>query len=508
MAEFYQAVGITVRYAAAAALERVDFEVRTGEIHALVGENGAGKSTLVKVLTGAVRPTEGRLLLAGSRQSFHSPRDAQAAGIAVVYQDSQLFPGLTVWENVAATASLPARVGPFVARRATARRVERVFDEFGIDIDPMAKVGSLTAAERKMVEIARAVLLDPRFLLLDEPTATLTPGESDSLAELIRHLRANGRGIVLVTHHLDEVLSLSDRTTVLRDGRRVGTFAGAELTRDALVGAMLGRQVEERLGTSRPTRADIVLEVRRVQLTASASSVDLTVRAGEIVALVGLVGSGGTALLERLGGARRDIPCEVKLNSRIRSVRSPAEAKRWGVGFLSADRKGAGIVPDQSVAVNVALAALSEVCRLGFCDRKKMRRIAADAKQRLGIRCQDMGQTISTLSGGNQQKALVARWLVSGVKLLLIDEPTHGVDIGARAELHECLRQYASDGGSIVFATSDLDEALVLADRILVLRKGEIGTEVVVDDRLDLDRAALLALVTGLSRDEPLRVSQ
>ena len=501
MVEAYGAVGVTVRYGNAAALDGVDFDVRAGEVHALVGENGAGKSTLVKVLTGAVRPGEGTLLLDGVPRTFRSPREAQAAGIAVVHQDNQLFPDLTVWENVAATAALPVRVGPLVARRATAARVERVFEEFGIDIDPTAKARSLSAAERKVVEVARAILLDPSFLLLDEPTATLTPGEAEHLGDLIRRLRDGGRGVVLVTHHLEEVIGISDRTTVLRDGRWAGTFLRTDLTREVLVGAMLGGQVEERARAARVVRAEAVLEVRGLRLAPSARAVDLTVRSGEIVALVGLVGSGTTALLERVAGARRDLPGTLVLKDRPRALRSPAEAARWGIGYLPADRKGGGVVGDQSLAVNVVLASLRKFTRIGFADRRRIRSTAEDARQRFGIRCRDVGQPIAALSGGNQQKALVARWLVSGVELLVLDEPTHGVDIGARAEIHEHLRRYVSDAGSLLLATSDLDEALVLADRILVLRKGEIATEIVVDERPDLDRPALLALVTGLSRE-------
>jgi ribose transport system ATP-binding protein len=503
----FRARQVTVRYGNAAALDSVSFDLQMGEIHALVGENGAGKSTLVRVLTGATVPMDGTLLLDGQQTSFASPRDAQAAGVAVVHQDNQLFPDLTVWENVAATASLPSRVGPLVARRATCRRVERVFDEFGMDIDPLVKARTLAAAERKVVEIARALLLDPRFLLLDEPTATLTPDESERLAELIVRLRDSGRGIVLVTHHLEEVLGIADRTTVLRDGRWAGTFTRADLTRDVLISAMLGGQVEARLRTARAALDETVLEIRSLRLTPSARPIDLSVRRGELVAMVGLVGSGATALLERIGGARRDLPGTLVVRGRQRKLRSPADAVRHDIGYLSADRKGDGLVGEQSVAVNVALASLPKLTRAGFCDRRRIAAIAEEVKERLNIRCQSMHQPIRTLSGGNQQKALVARWLTSGVQIMLIDEPTHGVDIRARAEIHEHLRRFAADGGTVLFATSDLDEALVMADRILVMRKGEVGAELVIEEMPALDRAGLLALVTGLSAEGQEEVS-
>lgn len=497
----FEANSITVRYGNAAALDAVSFSLQPGEIHALVGENGAGKSTLVRVLTGATSPTNGSLVLDGMSVSFASPREAQAAGVAVVHQDNQLFPDLTVWENVAATASLPARFGPFVARRATARRVERIFDEFQIDVDPGGRARELAAAERKIVEIARAVLLEPRFLLLDEPTATLTPGESEHLAELIRRLRDSGQGIVLVTHHLEEVLGLADRTTVLRDGRWAGTYPRADLTRETLVRAMLGDQIEERARTAREGSEQAALEIEELQLSPSARPIRLSLRGGEIVAMVGLIGSGATALLERLSGSRNDLPAAIQVAGSRQKLRSPADAVRHGIGFLSADRKEAGIVGDQSVAVNVALASLPSLSRFGFCDRRRMGTMAENARRRLGIRCQSVRQPIRTLSGGNQQKALIGRWLASGVAVMLIDEPTHGVDIGARAEIHRHLHDFAADGGSLLLATSDLDEALVIADRILVMRRGEIGAELVVDEMPQLDRGALLALLTGLSTE-------
>jgi ribose transport system ATP-binding protein len=500
-ASSYQAVSITKRFGATVALDAVDFELRPFEIHALVGENGAGKSTLVKILTGATTPSEGRLLLAEQERTFRSPRDAQAAGIAVVHQDNQLFPDLTVWENVAATASVPAKVGPFVARRATGERVERVFDEFGIDVDARCRVRELAAANRKLVEIARALLLDPRFLLLDEPTATLTPDESDRLAELIGRLRDSGRGVVLVTHHLEEVLGLADRTTVLRDGRWAGTFSRTELSREVLVDAMLGGQVEHRERIARGALDEAVLEVRDLRLATHARPVTFDARAGELVALVGLVGSGATALLERLGGARHDMPGQIRVRGRRARLRSPAEAVRHGMGYLPGDRKTAGIVADQSVAVNVALASLPAMSRWGWCDRRRLSAAADDARRRLGIRCRSTSQPIRELSGGNQQKVMVARWLLSGVSVLLVDEPTHGVDIGARTEIHDHFRRFASTGGTVVFASSDLDEVLVLADRVLVLRKGEVGADITLNERPGLDRAALLQLITGLSRE-------
>lgn len=497
----YQAVSVTKRYGATVALEEVDFELCRREIHALVGENGAGKSTLVKILTGATAPTEGHLVLGGEKRTFRSPRQAQGAGIAVVHQDNQLFPELTVWENVAATASVPAKIGPLVARRATGERVERVFEEFGIDVDPRRKVRQLAAAERKLVEIARALLLNPQFLLLDEPTATLTPDESERLVHLIQRLRQSGRGVVLVTHQLEEVLGFADRTTVLRDGRWAGTFPRTELTREVLVEAMLGGQVEHRDRVGRRAFDEAAIGVRDLRLAPRARCVEFTARVGEIVALVGLVGSGTTALLERLGGARRDLPAQIHLRGRTVRLRSSADAVRNGVGYLSRDRKTAGIVGDQSLAVNVALASLPALSRFGWSGRREMNEAAENARRRLGIRCTTTGQPMRTLSGGNQQKALVARWLLSGVSVLLVDEPTQGVDIGARADIHDHLRRFSSTGGTVVFASSDLDEVLVLADRVLILRRGEVAADIVLEERPELERADLLELMTGLSRE-------
>jgi ABC-type sugar transport system ATPase subunit len=494
----YRAERVTKRYAGTVALLDATFEVVPGEVHALVGGNGAGKSTMVKILTGAVSPTEGELRLDGEILSFRSPRDARLAGIAVVHQDNQLFDELTVWENVAALSDPPRR-GPLLDRTLTRQRAGRVIRALGVYIDLDQRMRGLPATERKLVEIARGLLEDPRYLLLDEPTAALDPTEAKRLAQVIQRLKADGKGVVLVSHHLEEVLELADRVTVLRDGRVAGSFRRDDVDERRLIEAMVGGAPEPRAATSGTSAGAEILTVRGMVLAPGAEPLDLTLHRGEIVAVVGLVGSGVSKLLARVAGARPDPPAEIRVDGRPLRLRSTAEATRAGIGYLPPDRNAAGIIRDQSIAVNIGLASLRRLSRWGLCTNRQLAPTAVHMKEALNIRCRDTRQPIGTLSGGNQQKALIGRWLASGASILVIDEPTQGVDVAARAEIHGHLRRFVGGGNALLFGSSDLDEVLVLANRVLVLRKGELAEELDLTTGEVSDRHELLALVTGLS---------
>jgi ribose transport system ATP-binding protein len=488
-----RAHGLVKQYTGTVALDSVAFEICPGEVHALVGENGAGKSTLVKILTGVTRPNDGQVTIGDEPVVLASPRSARARGIAVVHQDSQLFDHLRVWENLAVSTS----TGGSVVRRNRARSVARaILDRLAAPIDLDAIAGQLSPTERKLVEIARALTGESRFLLLDEPTAALDPTEAVKLAATIRRLADGGTGVVLVSHHLEEVIALADRVTVLRDGRNAGTFARGTYTERDLIAAMVGTQPRSLAARTRRVGERVVVSVRNERLVAGGPTCDLDLHEGEIVAAVGLVGSGASALLATVGGARRGTGGVVVVE-RDRRISVAAQAVRNGVGYLPPDRKAAGL-PDLSVTSNVMIGSLRRRTRHGFCSHRAMRAATKAICERLGVRHRSVDQPMGTLSGGNQQKALIGRWLAADAAVLVIDEPTQGVDVGARAEIHAHLRAFADAGGSVLLASSDLDEVLVLADRVLVFRKGEVTHELHTPDVEAIDRTRLLACATGL----------
>ena len=354
--------------------------------------------------------------------------------------------------------------------------------------------------ERKLLEIARALIQAPRILLpLDEPTAMLTPAESVShLFDLVHRLRQQGLGVVLVTHHLEEVLEHADRTSVLRDGANVGTFERRQLDRSTLVQAMLGGHLEQRPKERSQARAHAALSVAGLQLRGDAPGIDLEVRQGEIVAVVGLLGCGASTLLQRITGFS-GVPTVLEVDGEQTTVRSPTGARRRGIGYVSSDRKRSGIVAGQSLARNVSFPDLPAVTRRGVLSVKLLRNRADDLKVRFDVRCESVDQAIGTLSGGNQQKALIGRWLAAGVRMLVLDEPTQGVDIGARQEIHGHLRGHAADGGARLRVT-DLDEVLLLADRVVVMRKGEVASVLDEAEVAAMTRGRLLSLIAGMDQ--------
>jgi ABC-type sugar transport system ATPase subunit len=498
-----RACRVRKRFGGSEALRGVDFSVSTGEIVGLVGENGAGKSTLVKVLTGVHEPSAGTLQLDDRDVVFSSPRDAAERGVAVVHQESQLFPALRVWENLAVTSGRIPGPGPFVDRGEARRAAVRVLDRFGTRIDPDARVRALLPIERRLVEIARALSAHPSFLLLDEPTAALERSESRRLLAMLRELRGQGTGLVLVSHHLDEVEELADRVTVLRDGSVAGELRDGEIDHARMIQAMLGHAIaDDRAAgpaTGRRPSGEDVLAIRRLRILPSARPVDLTIRRGELVAVTGLVGAGTSSLLEHLVGGGPARSAGITVAGRPTRLSSSASALRAGIGFLSQDRKRSGSLPNHSVSWNVGLAGLSALCWNGFRRDRRIDGLAQDMRDRLGVRCESVRQPMRTLSGGNQQKVLIARWLATGVKILAIDEPTQGVDIAARADIAGHLRAFTARGGTVLFGSSDLYEIEELATRVLVLHRGDVVADVDASDRRPSPEALLAAMTSAAS---------
>jgi ABC-type sugar transport system ATPase subunit len=484
-------------YSGVVVLREVDFELRGGEIHALLGENGSGKSTLIKVLTGAVRPTGGTLFLDGEPVAFATPQQAQAAGVAVVHQNYNLFPDLSVEQTLLTSASgVPRRARALgaVDHRSWRRTVGALLRGLGVDLDPRALVGALGPAERKFVEIARAMVAEPRFLILDEPTASLEPGAAGRVLDLMRTLRSRGVGLAFVSHRLDEVAGTADRVTVLRDGERVAERGTVGLTTAEMARLMVGDRPQE---SARPmtssVRPDVLLSVRDVRVSDDGAAFDLDVHAGETVAVTGLVGSGAATFVSMIGG---DVPLRgvAEMDGRAISLRTAREAQGHGIGFIPEDRKARGLVLEHSCAVNVSLASLGQVSRAGRISGRRLHRRAEEYRTRLDIRMAEVTAPASSLSGGNQQKVLVAKWLASGVRLIAVEEPTQGVDIGGRAQIHDLLREFTAGGGAVVLFSTDVHEVLALADRVAVFRHGSLQR---LHAHTDLDQAQLTALAGG-----------
>lgn len=487
-----RATGVSKTFGAVQALCRVDLDLRAGEVHALLGENGAGKSTFIKILAGAIEPTEGVIELDGRPVRFSHPSDAMAAGIAVVHQDHNLFDDMSVADNVLSTQR-PPTVGPFLARRRIIDRARQLLDELGLGLDLTRPVGELGAGQRKLVEIARALAGPRRVLILDEPTASLEAAETEMVLGLIERVCAQGQAVLLVTHRLNEVRRLAHRATVLRDGRRVGELQGEEIDPDRIVTLMLGHCPEE--GTTLGHRRGEVpiLRIVGLALAPERPPFSMELYRGEILGLTGLAGSGAVETIRCLAGlGGGDVVAEVA-GRRVR-LSSPAAAVAAGIGFIPEDRKGAGLVLSLSIASNIVLARLPSVSRRGWLLRHRCRIVAEGYRQRLDIRCANVDQAVEELSGGNQQKVLIAKWVYAGVPILLLEEPTHGVDVGARRAIHRQLLEFAESGGTIVMLSSELDELVALCHRIAVFHAGQL-VEVVDGPSADLGR--LTALQTG-----------
>jgi ribose transport system ATP-binding protein len=484
---FLEMRGITKRFPGVLALDRVDFEAERGEIHAIVGQNGAGKSTLMKILGGAFSDYEGEIFIDGKPVIIRSPKDSRAAGVAVIYQELNLVPDLTVAENIFLGREPTKFLGlvDFAKMRDEARKVLAQLDP---TIDPDAKVRELPVGKQQLTEIAKALSQNARILIMDEPTSALTEAETQKLYDIIRKLKAQGTTILYVSHRLREVFAISDRITVLRDGRKVGTVKTAEADPRQVVAMMVGREVEEFEPHPVPEKVGTpMLEVRNLVLVDRANpqkrlldGATLQVRRGEVVGIFGLLGAGRSELLLTIFGSPPGIVVggEILLEGKPVFFRSPIEAIQAGVGLVTEDRKTTGLILTMTAGHNISLAALRQFSRFQFVKRRAEEQAVWQAYEQLSIQPPMPSMPVVNLSGGNQQKVLLSRWLLVKPKVLLLDEPTRGVDVGARAELYRFIRYLAHDEGvAVLFASSELPEVLALADRILVMHQGRIVAE-------------------------------
>jgi ABC-type sugar transport system ATPase subunit len=484
--------GILKSFPGVRALRGVDLELRRGEVLALLGENGAGKSTLIKVLAGAHSPDAGSIYFNGQAMHFTNPLDARRAGIAVIYQEFNLVPSLTAIENIF-LGQEPARVG-FVRRGEERRRAAEVFARVGVAVEVDAPCRELTVAQQQVVEIARALAFDARIVVMDEPSATLTPQEVERLFGIIRDLRSKGIGIIYISHRLEEVFAIADRVLVLRDGEAIDCRAVADVTRDELIRLMVGRRLEEEFPKRQVAIGPPRLVVRGLARGNKVRDVSFEVRRGEVVGLTGLVGAGRTETARLIFGADRKESGTVELDGRVLDIRSPRDAIRAGIALLTEDRKAQGLVLAQSVRENFALPNLSRFSSLGFLRRWAERQALARHIESLRIRLASPEQPASNLSGGNQQKVVLAKWLERNCEVLLFDEPTRGIDVGAKVEIYRLINDLAAAGKAVLLISSELPEVLGMSDRILVMHEGRLTGEITDVSRATQEEILRLAV--------------
>jgi ABC-type sugar transport system ATPase subunit len=499
-APLLEARGISKSFPGVRALNGVQLEVRAGEVHALLGENGAGKSTLMHILAGVYQPDAGTLRFNGEEVRFADARAAQKAGVAMVFQERSLAGPLSVAENVFFGRQPSNRCG-VIDRREMHRQTRRIFDDLGVDLESTAPVEHLAPAEQQMVEIAKALSLDARLLVLDEPTSALTETETAALFRAIGRLKQRGVGMIYISHRMAEVFQVCDRITVLRDGEYQGTFPREGITEDELIRRMVGRELEVRgekseVRSQKPecSRSAVpALQVHGLSDGVLLQEISFRARAGEITAFAGLAGSGRTELAMSIFGARPKTAGEVHVSGQPVSTRSPLDAIRVGIGYLPEDRKDAGLFLEMSVAANFAAARLDQFGSWWLDDRAMEQQVAAVAA-RMRLTANTRGRAVQELSGGNQQKVMLARWLLVHPRVLIVDEPTRGIDIGAKREVHDLLRELARDGTAVIFISSELPEVLSVADRILVMREGRLAGELSPADATEESILRLAAL--------------
>jgi len=473
--------GIVKSFPGVRALKGVELDLQPGEVHALLGENGAGKSTLIKVLGGAHRPDEGSIEIDGQPVDIASPADSQRVGVGIIYQEFNLVPAMTARENIF-LGQEGSRVGILPVREER-RRTRELFERLGVKLDPESLVRRLTVAQQQVVEIAKALLLESRIIVMDEPSAALSPREVDGLFRIIRELKSQGIGIVYVSHRLDEIFEICDRATIFRDGEHIATRPITDLSRESIIELMVGRKLENEFPhrdttASANSPAGEGLVVSNLNRGTEVRDVSLNVRRGEIVALTGLVGAGRTEAVRLIFGADQRDSGSVKLDGRELTIRSPRDAIRAGICLLTEDRKHQGLVLNRSVLENFGLPNLLSFSSGGLINRRRERAAFDRYVDQLRIRVSGPDQRAANLSGGNQQKVVLAKWLERNAEVVIFDEPTRGIDVGAKYEIYLLMQQLAADGKAVLMISSELPEVLGMADRIIVMHEGRVTGEI------------------------------
>ncbi|WP_158852128.1 sugar ABC transporter ATP-binding protein [Saccharothrix deserti] len=484
---------VTKSFGAVAAVAGVSFALHGGEAHALVGENGAGKSTIVKMLAGVHRPDSGAIEMDGAPLVLGSPADARAAGIAIIYQEPTLFPDLSVAENIFMGRQPLGRLRR-IDKAAMKAEAEELFGRLGVHLDPDRPARGLSIADQQLVEIAKALSVDARVLVMDEPTAALSGVEVERLFAVARTLCAQGAAVLFISHRFDEVFSLCERITVMRDGRWVSTDPTADLTVDQVVRRMVGRDVSALFPKEEVEPGEVVLDVRGLTRHGVFSDVTFSVRRGEIVALAGLVGAGRSEVVRAIFGIDRLDEGEVHVDGERLPAGSPAAAMNAGLALVPEDRRQQGLVMELSIERNATLTRLGALARVGLLSGRAERRAAREWTKRLQVKYGLLADAVGTLSGGNQQKVVLAKWLATEPKVLIVDEPTRGIDVGTKAEVHRLMSRLAGQGMAVVMVSSELPEVLGMADRVLVMHEGRVTAEL---SRAEANEETVMFAATG-----------
>ncbi len=464
--------GISKFYPGVVALDKVNLDVYEGEVHALLGENGAGKSTLIKVLSGAVRNEEGRIELNGQTFEHMTPLVARENGVEVIYQEYNLIPGLTVAENVC----LGSQMHGIVDKKQQVQKTQEIFDRYNIHLDPKALVGSLPPAKQQLVEITKAISKDPKIIVMDEPTAQLTMAEVENLYRIIAALKAKGTSIIFISHRMEEIFTVTDRVTIMRDGQYVTTVETSQTSRDELITLMVGRELKSDGPRNSRAANEVVLKVDHVSGYVN-EDCSFELKKGEILGVAGLVGAGRTELMRVIFGADKKLAGHVYINGKEVNIKSPEDAINCGIGLIPEDRKMQGCFLNQTIEWNISMGNIRSLTTGGLVDPKKIAEAAEKYKNTLNIKTPSVQQLVRNLSGGNQQKVVLAKVLLADTDIIIFDEPTRGIDVGARAEIYALMDQLTADGKSLIMVSSDMEELLNMSDRIIVLAEGKITGE-------------------------------
>lgn len=488
--------GIDKSFPGVHALDHVDLEVRKGEVHALMGENGAGKSTLMKVLTGIYTKDEGTITYEGKEVEFSNPREAQDAGIVIVHQELNMMGHLTVAQNIFIGREIMN--GKLIDDRKMNEEAKKLFDQLGIDIDPKETMSRLTVGKQQMCEIAKAISHEARVIIFDEPSAALTEAEIEELFKIIRDLREKQMGIVYISHRMDEIKVITDRVTVMRDGGYVGTLITKDSTKDDIINMMVGRVIYEdpKTESAVPKDAPVVLKVEHLNAGRMVRDVSFELRKGEILGFSGLMGAGRTETARALFGADPKESGDVYVNGQKVEIKTPQDAVKCGIGYLSEDRKRYGIVVAKTIAENSTMASLENFMKGAFIDKKKENQVAQQYVETLKTKTPGVEQLVVNLSGGNQQKVVIAKWLHRDCDVLIFDEPTKGIDVGAKSEIYKLMNQLAAEGKSIIMISSELPELLRMSDRVVVMCEGRVTGE------LDISEATQERIMTFATKRE------
>jgi ABC-type sugar transport system ATPase subunit/ribose/xylose/arabinose/galactoside ABC-type transport system permease subunit len=494
--------GIRKTFPGVVALDGVDFDIRRGEVHAVVGENGAGKSTLIKIIAGAYQPDEGKIIWEGNEVKLRNPNEALSLGIATIYQEPMLCPDLSVAENI--FLSMLSKTFRVISWREINRRVNSLLEEVGISLPLNSPVSQLSQAQRQMVEIAKALLRDSKLLIMDEPTSSLSEAEIERLFDVVIKLKRRGVGIIYISHRIEEVFRLADRVTVLRDGKHVGTFDVKDVDEESLIQLMVGRPIDQYYWRAPAKRGDVLLQVTGLRMRGRFSDISFVVHSGEVVGMAGLVGSGRSSVAQAIFGILRPDGGEIVFCGEKVEIKSPADAIRLGIVYVPEDRLKQGIIGQMSVRENLTLAVLRQLSKAYITSTRREEDASRAMVESLRIHPPDLKRMVKFLSGGNQQKVVLGKWLLCRPKLLILDEPTRGIDVGAKAEVHKLIGELAKSGVGILLISSELPELLAMSDRVLVMRDGRIVGEM---SRSEATQEKVISLAIGVDGKERMKTA-